>query len=173
MCVKRIYGDFEYQAVSWDTPWRVVAKVEWHPGELFPSVGFLVTNLPMEPNQVTVTCVTGASKPMRHTMPINKPYDLQFPLIRATPGVHAATVTRYAFAATPKGIDSWPVAPIVVNGRCQPAKFEVWAIALYKLPEDERPAILAQMSEDLRKATQDFLPEVIEWHLARAGRKRG
>lgn len=30
--VKRIYGDFEYQAVSWDKPRRVIAKVEWHPG---------------------------------------------------------------------------------------------------------------------------------------------
>ena len=34
-----------------DIPWspskkrRVVAKVEWHPGELYPRVGFLVTNL--------------------------------------------------------------------------------------------------------------------------------
>ncbi|MGZ8901711.1 MAG: transposase, partial [Limisphaerales bacterium] len=25
---------------------RVVAKVEWHPGELYPRVGFIVTNLP-------------------------------------------------------------------------------------------------------------------------------
>ena len=26
--VKRIYGDFEYQAASWDKPRRVIAKVE-------------------------------------------------------------------------------------------------------------------------------------------------
>ena len=26
-------------------PRRVVAKVEWHPGELYPRVGFLVTNM--------------------------------------------------------------------------------------------------------------------------------
>ena len=26
-------GDFEYQAASWDKPRRVVAKVEWHPGD--------------------------------------------------------------------------------------------------------------------------------------------
>jgi hypothetical protein len=50
--VKRIYGDFEYQAVSWDKPRRVVAKVKWHPGELLPRVGFIVTNLPMEPSWV-------------------------------------------------------------------------------------------------------------------------
>jgi len=48
--VRRIFGDFEYQAASWGTPRRVVAKVEWHPGELFPRVGFVVTNMPMEPD---------------------------------------------------------------------------------------------------------------------------
>ena len=42
---KRIYESFTYQAKSWDTARRVVAKVEWHQGELFPRVGFIVTNL--------------------------------------------------------------------------------------------------------------------------------
>ena len=36
---------FRYQPGSWDQPRRVVAKVEWHRGELFPRVGFIVTNL--------------------------------------------------------------------------------------------------------------------------------
>jgi hypothetical protein len=40
--VRRLYGDFEYQAASWDKPRRVIAKVEWHPGELFPRIGFVV-----------------------------------------------------------------------------------------------------------------------------------
>ena len=39
------YADFHYQAQSWDRARRVVAKVEWHKGELFPRVGFIVTNL--------------------------------------------------------------------------------------------------------------------------------
>jgi hypothetical protein len=39
------YHDFRYQAGSWDRPRRVVAKVEWHRGELLPRVGFIVTNL--------------------------------------------------------------------------------------------------------------------------------
>lgn len=43
--VQRNYANFSYQAQSWKTPRRVVAKVEWHPGELFPRVGFIVTNL--------------------------------------------------------------------------------------------------------------------------------
>ena len=39
------YHDFQYQAGSWDRPRRVIAKIEWHKGELFPRVGFIVTNL--------------------------------------------------------------------------------------------------------------------------------
>jgi hypothetical protein len=50
--VKRLYEDFQYQAASWDKPRRVIAKIEWHPGELFPKIGFIVTNLPMEPDWV-------------------------------------------------------------------------------------------------------------------------
>ena len=30
---------------SWDKARRVVAKIEWHAGELFPRIGFIVTNL--------------------------------------------------------------------------------------------------------------------------------
>ena len=44
--------DFLYQAGSWDKPRRVVAKIEWHKGELFPRVGFIVTNLRRKPWQV-------------------------------------------------------------------------------------------------------------------------
>jgi len=43
--VRRYYASFSYQAQSWKKPRRVVAKVEWHPGELYPRVGFMVTNL--------------------------------------------------------------------------------------------------------------------------------
>jgi len=39
------YRGFLYQAASWKTARRVVAKVEFHFGELFPRVGFIVTNL--------------------------------------------------------------------------------------------------------------------------------
>ncbi len=42
---KVFYHSFQYQAKSWQRSRRVVAKVEWHQGELFPRVGFIVTNL--------------------------------------------------------------------------------------------------------------------------------
>ena len=40
-----LYHSFRYQAASWNIARRVVAKIEWHAGELFPRVGFIVTNL--------------------------------------------------------------------------------------------------------------------------------
>ena len=43
--VRRFHASFRYRAGSWTKPRRVVAKVEWHPGELLPRVGFVVTNL--------------------------------------------------------------------------------------------------------------------------------
>src|ERR1700746_3733897 len=43
--VRRYYANFTYKAASWTKPRRVVAKVEWHPGELIPRVGFIVTNM--------------------------------------------------------------------------------------------------------------------------------
>ena len=43
--VRRFHASFRYQAGSWNKKRRVVAKVEWHPGELVPRVGFIVTNL--------------------------------------------------------------------------------------------------------------------------------
>jgi len=43
--VRRYYASLSYQAQSWKKPRRVVAKIEWHPGELYPRVGFIVTNL--------------------------------------------------------------------------------------------------------------------------------
>ena len=39
------YKGFLYQAATWKTARRVVAKVEFHAGELFPRLRFIVTNL--------------------------------------------------------------------------------------------------------------------------------
>ncbi len=57
--VRRYYASFSYQAGSWGKKRRVVAKVEWHPGELVPRVGLdplcgsSVTNL-SRPNERVV-----------------------------------------------------------------------------------------------------------------------
>jgi hypothetical protein len=46
------YKGFLYQAASWNTARRVVAKVEHHAGELFPRVGFIVTNMSLPSRDV-------------------------------------------------------------------------------------------------------------------------
>jgi hypothetical protein len=43
--VRRYYANFSYQAQSWTKVRRLVANVEWHPGELYPRVDFIVTNV--------------------------------------------------------------------------------------------------------------------------------
>jgi hypothetical protein len=48
----RHYASFSYQAESWNKSRHVVAKVEWHPGELYPRVGFIVSNLPRSPEGI-------------------------------------------------------------------------------------------------------------------------
>ncbi len=40
-----LYYDLPYRVATWDKARRVVAKVEWHRDELFPRIGFIVTNL--------------------------------------------------------------------------------------------------------------------------------
>jgi hypothetical protein len=46
------YKSFLNQAGSWKTARRVVAKVEFHFAELFPRVGFIVTNLTLQSRAV-------------------------------------------------------------------------------------------------------------------------
>ena len=50
--MRLIFSDNHTAAQSWKTARRVVAKVEWHPGELYPRVGYLVTNLCRPPERV-------------------------------------------------------------------------------------------------------------------------
>ncbi len=50
--MRRYYFSFDYQAQSWDRSRRVIAKIEWHPGQLIPTVGFIVTNLNRSAQQV-------------------------------------------------------------------------------------------------------------------------
>ncbi len=53
--------EFPYQAEKWNKPRRVVCKIEWHVGELFPRVGFIVTNSKLEAEQV-ITIYNGRAE---------------------------------------------------------------------------------------------------------------
>jgi hypothetical protein len=56
MHVQRFHASFSYQAGSWSRKRRVVARVEWHPGELTPRVGFIVSNLTRPTNRIAAFC---------------------------------------------------------------------------------------------------------------------
>src|SRR5262249_45915523 len=43
--VRRHFVSFSYQAQSWKKTRGGAAKIEWHPGKLYPRAGFIVTNL--------------------------------------------------------------------------------------------------------------------------------
>jgi hypothetical protein len=45
--------DLRYQAKRWSRLRRVVAKIEWHRGELFPRIGFVVTSSRLPASKVT------------------------------------------------------------------------------------------------------------------------
>jgi len=49
---KVFFHDFSYRAASWKKSRRVIAKVEWHIDELFPRIGFIVTNMSSSPEAV-------------------------------------------------------------------------------------------------------------------------
>jgi len=53
--------EFHYQAESWNKPRRVVCKIEWHVGELFSRVGFIVTNSKLEAHKV-ITIYNGRAE---------------------------------------------------------------------------------------------------------------
>ncbi len=63
--VVRQYTSFHYRAKSWLKPRRVVAKVEFHPGELFPTVGFIVTNCSL-PNERVLEFYQGRGTAEQH-----------------------------------------------------------------------------------------------------------
>ena len=54
--VRRSFPCFRYQAGSWRKPRRVMAKVEWHPGELFPRIGSIVTNTTRRTKDIAPFC---------------------------------------------------------------------------------------------------------------------
>jgi hypothetical protein len=59
------FTSFRYQAEGWKRPRRVVAKVEWYQGELYPRVGFIVTNL-TRPNRRVVKFYNGRGTAEQH-----------------------------------------------------------------------------------------------------------
>ena len=61
-----LYDDFWYRAGSWDRARRVVAKVEWYRGELFPRVGFIQEHYRRTPSLRKLADIHGVSRSTVH-----------------------------------------------------------------------------------------------------------
>lgn len=49
---QQVFGEFEYQAKSWDKPRRVIVQIRRQAGELYPNHMFIVTNMETGPEMV-------------------------------------------------------------------------------------------------------------------------
>ena len=68
--VRLFHANFSYQAGTWTKPRQVIAKVEWHPGKLYPRVGFIVTNMSRPAERVVASAISAvkASSASREAM---------------------------------------------------------------------------------------------------------
>ena len=89
----------------------MVAKVEWHPGELYPRVGFIVTNL---------------SRPAERVVAFyNHRGTAEQYIKEGGPGCHAASsaTTRFGSSFTP-----WPTIWATMRTLALPKEVEHWSL---------------------------------------------
>lgn len=118
--VVRRYTSFRYRAKSWSKPRRVIAKVEFHPGELFPTVGFIVTNRSL-PNERVLAFYNQRGTAEQYIK--EGKYALKWtPLSCMRFAANAVRLQLHALAynlanflrtlATPEGIDNWSLTSL-------------------------------------------------------------
>ena len=154
--VVRLYTSFHYRAKSWSKARRIVAKVEFHPGELFPTVGFIVTNRSL-PNERVLEFYQGRGTAEQHIK--EGKYALKWTRLSCMKfAANAVRLQLHALAynlanflrtlATPKKIETWSLtslrerliktgARLVRHGR-----YAVFQIAEAALPREVFSGIL-------------------------------
>jgi len=116
--VRRFFANFGYQAQSRRKPRRVVPKVKWHPDELYPRVGFIVTKMAQAAERVVAfyNRRSNGSKKARARL--------------SGPGYHAVpsppTLCVFNFMLSPTisatSCERWRCPKRRSCGRCQPAR---------------------------------------------------
>jgi hypothetical protein len=118
--VRRDFASFSYQAQSWKKSRRVVAKVELHPNELYPRVGFIVTNLsrPAEPSSRSITSAAPANNGLKRARARSNGlgcHAVLLPPQRRPPSVHALAYNLGNFMRTlalPKAAEPWSLTSL-------------------------------------------------------------
>ena len=118
--VVREYTSFQYRAKSWSKPRRVVAKVEFHPDELFPRVGFIVTNRSL-PNERVLAFYNQRGtaeqhiKEGKHALKWTRLSCMRFAANAVRLQLHALAYNLANFLrtlATPEGIETWSLTSL-------------------------------------------------------------
>ena len=118
--VVRHYTSFHYRAKSWSKPRRVVAKVEFHPGELFPTVGFVVTNRSL-PNERVLAFYNARGtaeqhiKEGKHALKWTRLSRMRFAANAVRLQLHALAYNLANFLrtlATPQAIEKWSLTSL-------------------------------------------------------------
>ena len=179
------YKSFRYQADSWTTARRVVAKVEHHAGELFPRVGFIVTNLQI-PNRAVVRFYNkrGTAEPWIkegkqaahwtrlscHRFRVNE-VRLQLSVLAYNLG------NLWRRLVLPKRIDTWSLTSlqqrrVKTGGRLVKHARYYWLLLAVAGGESSDPApVRGDVPADLGPAGADGLTD--DWGRRPSGRKAG
>ena len=118
--VVRRYTSFHYRARSWSKARRVVAKVEFHPGELFPRVGFIVTNRSL-PNERVLAFYNGRGtaeqyfKEVKHALKWTRLSCMRFAANAVRLQLHALAYNLANFLRTlalPDAVKQWSLTSL-------------------------------------------------------------
>ena len=155
--VVRLYTSFHYRAKSWSKPRRVVAKVEFHPGELFPRVGFIVTNRSL-PNERVLAFYNDRGtaeqhiKEGKHAIRWTRLSCTRFAANAVRLQLHALAYNLANFMrtlATPEAIETWSLTSLrerlIKTGArlVRHARYAVFQMAEAALPREVFAGIIA------------------------------
>jgi hypothetical protein len=118
--IVRHYTRFHYRAKRWSKARRVVAKVKFHPGELFRRLGFIVTNRSL-PNERVLAFYNDRDTAEQHikegkyALKWTRLSCMRFAANSVRPRLHALAYNLANFLrtlATPEGIETWSLTSL-------------------------------------------------------------
>jgi Transposase DDE domain group 1 len=154
--VMRRYTSFHYRAKSWSKARRVVAKIEFHPGELFPRTGFIVTNRNL-PNERVLAFYNDRGtaeqhiKEGKHALKWTRLSCMRFAANAVRLQLHALAYNLANFLRTlamPKAIESWSLTSLrerlIKTGTrlVRHARYAIFQLAEAALPREVFAGVL-------------------------------
>ena len=158
--VVRRYASFHYRAKSWTKARRIVAKVEFHPGELFPRVGFIATNRSL-PNERVLAFYNGRGtaeqhiKEGKHALKWTRLSCMRFAANAVRLQLHSLAYNLANFLRTlaaPEAIEKWTLTSlrerVIKTGArlVRHARYAVFQMAEAALPRELFAGVLSMIN---------------------------